>query len=105
MARAKRKKQNNIDINIAVVGMIFISILLAILIYAKSGYIGEHLSPMLGGVMGVIKYIIPIGTFLIALYMTYQDKDYLLSKLIQYRYIFIMYCNNIKCCSNFKGKY
>lgn len=90
MARTKntRKKQkykkNQIDINVAVVGLILISILLAILIYTKSGYIGEHLSPMLGGVMGAIKYIIPIGTFIIALYMTYQDKDYLFSKLVQY---------------------
>ena len=34
--------------------------------------------------MGAIKYIIPIGTFLIAIYMTTEDKDYLFSKLIQY---------------------
>ena len=86
MAKAKRgrKKQNKIDINIAVVTLILMSILLAVLIYTKSGYIGEHLSPMLGGIMGSIKYIIPIGTFIIAIYMTYQDKDYLFSKLVQY---------------------
>ncbi len=86
MAKAKRgrKKQNKIDINIAVVGMILVSILLAVLIYQKSGYVGEHLSPMLGGIMGAIKYIIPVGTFIIAIYMTYQDKDYLFSKLVQY---------------------
>ena len=80
----RTKKQNKLDINVAVVFMLLISILLAILIYTKSGYIGEHLSPILGGVMGAIKYIIPIGTFLIAIYMTTEDKDYLISKLIQY---------------------
>ena len=64
--------------------MILISVLLAILIYTKSGYIGEHLSPILGGIMGLIKYIIPVGTFLIAIYMTTEDKEYLVSKLIQY---------------------
>ena len=88
MARAKRgkrnKSKNKIDINIAVVIMILISILLAVLIYTKSGYIGEHLSPMLGGIMGAIKYVLPIGTFFIAIYMTYEDKDYLFSKLVQY---------------------
>lgn len=86
MAKAKRskKQKKGMDINVAVVIMILISILLAVLIYNKSGYIGEHLSPMLGGIMGVIKYIIPIGTFFIAIYMTCQDKDYLFSKLIQY---------------------
>ena len=82
--RGRRAKKNKLDINVAVVFMLLISILLAILIYTKSGYIGEHLSPILGGVMGAIKYIIPIGTFLIAIYMTTEDKDYLISKLVQY---------------------
>ncbi len=82
--RGKRSKKRGLDINVAVVFMILISILLAILIYTKSGYIGEHLSPILGGIMGSIKYIIPIGTFLIAIYMTSEDKEYLISKLIQY---------------------
>ena len=80
----RAKKTSKFDINVAVVFMFLISILLAILIYTKSGYIGEHLSPILGGIMGVIKYIIPIGTFLIAIYMTTEDKDYLVSKLVQY---------------------
>ena len=82
--RGRRAKKNKVDVNVAVVFMFLISILLAILIYTKSGYIGEHLSPILGGIMGAIKYIIPIGTFLIAIYMTTEDKDYLFSKLIQY---------------------
>ena len=83
--RGRRAKKSTVDRkNIAVVFMFLISILLAILIYTKSGYIGSHLSPMLGGIMGVIKYIIPIGTFLIAIFMTTEDKDYLVSKLIQY---------------------
>lgn len=82
--RGRRAKKNKLDINVAVVFMFFISILLAILIYTKSGYIGEHLSPILGGIMGSIKYIIPIGTFLIAIYMTSEDKEYLISKLVQY---------------------
>ena len=80
----RAKKTSKFDINVAVVFMFLISILLAILIYTKSGYIGEYLSPILGGIMGAIKYIIPIGTFLIAIYMTTEDKEYLISKLIQY---------------------
>ena len=84
MARRRKSKQNKVDINIAVVAMILVSILLAVLIYTKSGYIGEHLSPALGGIMGMVKYIIPIGTFIIAIYMTCEEKDYLFSKLVQY---------------------
>ena len=82
--RGRRAKKSKIDNkNVAVVFLFLISILLAILIYTKSGYIGEHLSPMLGGIMGAIKYIIPIGTFLIAIYMTTEDKDYLISKMAE----------------------
>ncbi len=83
MAKRKKKK-NQLDINIAVVGLVVLSILLMILIYGKSGSVGQVLSPMLGGVMGFIKYIIPIGTLLIAIYMTHNDKEYMTHKLIQY---------------------
>ena len=61
-----RKKKNNIDKNLLVVIMIIVSLLLAVLIYAQSGWMGEHLSPMLGGIMGWIKYIIPVGTLFIS---------------------------------------
>ena len=84
MAKRGKKKKKTIDINVAVVALVVISILLMILIYTKSGYIGENLSPLLGGIMGFIKYVIPIGTFLIAIYMTNNEKEYMISKLIQY---------------------
>ena len=84
LAKRGRRKKNKIDINIAVVVLVLLSILLMILIYTKSGSVGATLSPMLGGVMGFIKYIIPIGMLLIAIYMTHNDKEYLVSKLIQY---------------------
>ena len=63
--RGRRSKKNKIDINVAVVALVLISILLMILIYTKSGYLGETLSPMLGGIIGFIKYIIPIGMYII----------------------------------------
>ena len=50
-----RKKKNNVDKNLIVVVMIIVSLLLCVLIYTKSGWMGEHLSPTLGGIMGVIK--------------------------------------------------
>ena len=80
----KNKKKSGMNLDAAVVIMIVISILLAVLIYSNSGVIGEILSPMLGGFIGGVKYIIPIGTFAIALYLAYDDKDYMVSKLIQY---------------------
>ena len=40
-----RKKQNKIDIDLAVVSMIIVSILLTVLIYTSSGYIGKTWKP------------------------------------------------------------
>ena len=86
MAKAKRgrKKKSTMNIDLAVVIMIVMSVLLGVLIYTQSGYVGKMLSPVLGGLVGIIKYIIPIGTFAIAIYLAYDDKDYLAPKIMQY---------------------
>ena len=83
-SRTRTRRKNNIDKNLAVVIMIIVSLLLCVLIYARSGWMGEHLSPVLGGIMGWIKYIIPIGTFAIAIKMAVDEKDYLSKKVINY---------------------
>ena len=81
---SKNKINKNNSIDLTVVTLIVVSILLGVLIYTKSGYIGEVLSPTLGGVIGWIKYIIPIGIFLIAIYLACDKKNYASSKLVQY---------------------
>ena len=82
--RAKRTiKKHNKDLQVVL--LLLLSVLSAILIYVQSGYIGEHLSPMLGGIIGWIKYIIPIGIFSIAINVACEkDKQYMTSKLMQY---------------------
>lgn len=86
MPRGRRsKKKNRSKLDLQVVTLIIASILLAVLIYAKTGYIGETLSPILGGIMGWIKYIIPIGTFAIAIFLACdEDKENFIKKIIQY---------------------
>ncbi len=91
-----RKKQNELEIDLAVVSMIIISILLAVLIYTSSGYIGKTLSPLLGGIIGWMKYIIPIGTFAIAINLACEKKQTLSPKLVQY-VIFLMSIAVIMC--------
>lgn len=80
----KKKKGSKVDINIAVVVLILLSILLMVLIYTKSGSIGAELSPELGGYMGWVKYILPIGMLIVAIVMTRKDKYFMREKLIQY---------------------
>jgi len=91
MARKRRKttntrnkKRNNSNIDLAVIGSFVTGILLMILIYAETGAIGEVLSPVLGGIIGVIKYIIPLGIIGISISLVKNDKDYLFSKVCQY---------------------
>ena len=85
----KRKKDNSLDLK--VIGTIIISILLAILIYANSGSLGSGLSDALGGMMGWIKYVLPIGTFAIAIKIACNEKEdeYITHKLIQYAILLI----------------
>ena len=64
--------------------MMIFSILLAVLIFGKSGYIGNTLSEVFGGMMGIIKYILPIGIFAIAVKIACTDNEYLTSKLVKY---------------------
>lgn len=91
--KGSSNKRRKIDKNIRFFMITIVSILLAILIYVKSGYIGKTLSPMLGGLMGIIKYIVPIGTFIIGVTMLKEDKDYLKSKLIQYTLVIMCICS------------
>ena len=91
--RTNSTKKRKIDRNLQFFLITIISILLAILIYVKSGYIGRTLSPMLGGLMGIIKYIVPIGTFIIGVTILKEDKDYLKSKLIQYVVVIMCICS------------
>ena len=79
----KNTKKTASNIDLAVVALIVISILLGVLIYAKSGVIGVKLNEVLGGMMGIIKYVLPIGIFAMAIKMAIDDDEYLSSKLAQ----------------------
>ena len=80
--RYSKNKKNNLDA--IVVGVIVLSLLFAVLIYTNSGYMGKCLNEILGGMMGILKYIFPLGTFAIAVKIACKDNEYLRTKLIQY---------------------
>ena len=85
--KGKRKKKQTekktTTTTMAVIIMLLASILLAVLIYTNSGFIGEMLSPFLGGIMGYVKYILPIGVFVLAIYIASQGETSWASKIIQ----------------------
>jgi len=80
--KTQKKKSSNIDL--AVVGTFVVGLLLTILIYAETGALGTILSPVLGGIIGIIKYILPLGIIGISISLVRNDKDYLVSKICQY---------------------
>lgn len=82
--RGRKKKKQHVNINVVVAIMIIASILLAVLIYSNSGFIGEHLSPFLGGIMGYVKYFLPIGVFILAIYIAYQGETSWSKKVVQF---------------------
>ena len=82
--RGRKKKKQHVNINVVVAIMIIASILLAVLIYSNSGFIGEHLSPFLGGIIGYVKYFLPIGVFILAIYIAYQGETSWSKKIVQF---------------------
>lgn len=86
MAKKKRYKKKNraSKADVTVVTLIILSILLAVLIYTKSGVIGTKLNEMLGGMVGIVQYILPIGIFVIAIKLASEGSEELTPKLIQY---------------------
>ena len=85
----KRKKKTASKLDVTVVGLIATSILLAVLIYARSGVIGLKLSEILGGMMGIIKYILPIGILAVGIKIACGDDKYVTSKLVQFGVLLI----------------
>ena len=81
--RASSRKQAS-KIDLAIVILMVLAVLLGVLIYTKSGVIGLKLSEILGGIMGIIRYVLPIGIFAIAIKIACEDRDMLKSKMILY---------------------
>lgn len=82
--RYQKKKKTVSKIDLVVITLIVFSVLLAVLIYTKSGLIGIKLNEVLGGIMGVMQYILPIGIFAISIKLACEGRETLTSKLIQY---------------------
>ena len=82
--KVNNKRKSSVNIDLAVILLFIVSILLFVLIYGEKGAIGEILSPALGGIIGFIKYIIPIGFMILAICVAKDDRSYITSKLIQY---------------------
>ena len=82
--RYKKRKKTASRLDVAVVTLIVVSILLAVLIYTKSGTVGIKLNEVLGGIMGIMQYVLPIGGIAIAIKLASDGREEITSKLVQY---------------------
>ena len=95
MAKRKRKyntkkAKRTANINLGIIGTIVLSALLAVLLYTNSGTLGATLNEIFGGMVGILRYVLPIGTFAIAIKMACKDEDeYITQKLVQYAILLI----------------
>ena len=87
-SKGRRTKKQSIDLGLIIT--IILSILLTVLIYTESGYIGIVLSDFFGGMFGIIKYVVPIGAFAVSIKIACKDDDgYISSKILQYALLLI----------------
>ena len=82
--RYKKTRKRGTRIDVTVITLIILSILLAVLIFTKSGVIGIELNETLGGMFGIVQYVIPIGIFVMAIKLASEGSDDWMPKLIQY---------------------
>jgi len=88
--QTKHTKENDVKVDIQITLLIIIGILLGTLIYTKSGIIGKGLNSILGGFISFCQYILPIGFFLIGIYLIKNKREGLKGKV--YQYIAIILC-------------
>ena len=105
--RPAKKKQTapvNNDVNMTILALIVIAIVLGIVIYTKQGYLGETLSPALGGLIGYIKYFTPIGFLVMAVNIAMaENKRYSSSKVIMFLVILVLIDCVLSCYQVSKG--
>ncbi|MBR3153142.1 MAG: DNA translocase FtsK [Clostridia bacterium] len=83
-----------------IISMIIVSIVLAVLIYTNAGSVGQAINPVLGGLVGVLKYFLPVALFFMSISMAKEKDGYLSTRISKY-VIFIVAIASILHIYNF----
>lgn len=91
--RNTRKKQNKknteMQNELKFVFGIILAILLSVIIYGKSGVLYKTVSPILGGILGPIKYILPFGIFYLSI-VNIKDESEISSRVKIFMIVIIL---------------
>ncbi len=78
-----KKTMNHLSPEMVIIIMILIGIILGVVIYTGAGQIGRTINPVLGGLVGIIKYIVPIGFVFTGITLIKEDSSYVTTKIAQ----------------------
>ena len=98
----KKKVKNKINIDLIIIVLIILTILMFILIYGEQGSIGQSLSPALGGMMGMVKYVLPVALLGLTISII-KAKDNISSKFIEWVVLFACICGALSVYQISKG--
>ena len=85
-----KKTITHLSPEMVIIIMILIGIILGVVIYTGAGQIGKTINPVLGGLVGIIKYIVPIGFIFTGITLIKEDSSYVTTKIAQL--IFFVIC-------------
>lgn len=107
MGRKRKKKTTSsakgfagLSFEMVIMIMFLVGILLGVLIYTNAGQIGKIVSPLFGGLVGIIKYVIPVGIIIIALSLIREERAFVTTKVTQF-IIFILCVTTIMHINQF----
>ena len=93
---------NKINNDMWVIILMVCAVLLFVLIYGEKGSIGESLGPLLGGMLGIVKYIIPFGFIMLAISVA-KTHSSAHGKIIQWLVFFACICGALSVYQISKG--
>ena len=83
-----KKSVSKVDITLMV--LILFTLIISIVIYGKGGDLHRILDPVISGIFGPIKYIIPVGSFLLCVSIFKEDKKKHFNSILKYSIIIIL---------------
>ena len=70
--------------------LILFTLVISIVIYGKGGDLHKILDPIISGIFGPIKYIIPIGSFLLCVSIFKEDKKTHFKSILKYSVLLVL---------------
>ena len=77
-------------IDLTLMLLILFTLVISIVIYGKGGDLHRILDPVISGIFGPIKYIIPVGSFLLCVSIFKEDKKKHFNSILKYSIIIIL---------------